>query len=354
MAGTQDYGLGPFTYPRGWFLAAESKEVTNKPLAVRYFGQELVLYRGESGRVFMVDAYCPHMGTHLAKNESSYVVQDKMHVEGDNIRCPYHAWRFGPDGKCNEIPYSKAPIPAAAKIRTWKVEEKYGCVFVWHDPEGGEPDYDLPVIPQWDNPAFVRWDLDHLGELPCHPKEIIDNICDVAHLGPTHGGPCEYFHNEFDGVVARQRQGGYHRALEVGVMLETDTWYTGPGILISNFNEGNSVMFICHTPVDDGRTRAWHALLVHSGKEVSEPSDKAMQIEYQAGSLAAFAQDFDIWMNKAPCITPLAVPGDGAYGKVKTWYQQFYNPRAEAEVFQKRANGIYKIPGMPTVREDAA
>lgn len=354
MAGTEDYGLGPFTFPRGWFVVAEAKEVTNRPLAVRYFGQDLVLYRGESGKAYMVDAYCPHMGTHLAKNDSSYVVQDHVHVEGDNIRCPYHAWRFGPDGRCNQIPYSKAPIPAAAKIRTWKVEEKYNCIFAWHDPEGGEPDFDLPVIAQWDDPAYVQWDLDHLGELPCHPKEIIDNICDVAHLGPTHGGPCEYFHNVFNGIEARQLQGGYHRDLAPGVMLETDTFYTGPGILLSYFNGGYQVMFVAHTPVDDGRVKAWHALLVNSGKEKAAPEDKDMQIAYQAGSLKAFAQDFDIWRNKAPCITPMAVPGDGPYSKAKIWYQQFYNPRSEAANFQARANGTYKVHGMPAVREEVA
>lgn len=354
MARTQDYGLGSHTFPRGWFVVAEAAEVAGAPLAVRYFGQELVLYRGESGAAYMVDAFCPHMGTHLARNTSSYVVQDRIHVEGDNIRCPYHAWRFGPDGKCNEIPYAKGPIPAAARIRTWRVQEKYGCIFAWHDPEGGEPDFDLPVIAEWDDPAYVRWDLDRLGELPCHPKEVVDNIADVAHLGPTHGGPSEYFHNEIDGVVVRQRQGAQHRSLAVGEMLETDTFYTGPGVLLSYFNGGGSIMFIAHTPVDDGMIKAWHGLLVHSGKAEAEPADKAMQQAYQAGSLAAFAQDFDIWRNKAPCITPMAVPGDGPYGKVKVWYQQFYNPRDQAAEFQARANGFYEIKGLPAHKAVAA
>ncbi len=354
MARTEEYGLGPFTFPRGWFVVAQSHEVTSTPLAMRYFGQELVAYRGSSGQAFVVDAFCPHMGTHLARNTTSYVVQDRIHVEGDNIRCPYHAWRFGPDGRCNEIPYSKAPIPASARIRSWTVREKYNCVFVWHDPEGGEPDFDLPVIPQWDDPAFVQWDLDDLGQLPCHPKEIVDNIADVAHLGPTHGGPSIYFSNEFDGVVVRQFQGAPHRSLAVGEILETNTWYTGPGILISEFNGGVQVMYIAHTPVDDGVVKAWHGLLVHSGKEAAEPADKEMQKAYQAGSLHAFAQDFDIWRNKAPCITPLAVPGDGPYGKVKIWYQQFYNPRAQAADFQARVNGSYKIAGMPPKLADVS
>ena len=88
MATTADYGLGDYTYPRGWFMVATSEEVTTTPSAVRFFGQDMVLYRGQSGRAFLVEAYCPHMGTHLAKNTTSYVFVDKEHVEGDNIRCP--------------------------------------------------------------------------------------------------------------------------------------------------------------------------------------------------------------------------------------------------------------------------
>jgi hypothetical protein len=37
----------------------------------------------------------------------------------DGIRCPYHAWRFGPDGKCDDIPYHSGPIPAAACVKSW-------------------------------------------------------------------------------------------------------------------------------------------------------------------------------------------------------------------------------------------
>ena len=72
MATTADYGLGEFTYPRGWFMVARSDEVTATPIGVRYFGEEMVMYRGaQSGKVFMVEAYCPHMGTHLARNTTS-------------------------------------------------------------------------------------------------------------------------------------------------------------------------------------------------------------------------------------------------------------------------------------------
>ena len=60
MAKTVDYGLGEHTFPRGWFMAAEASEVTDKPLAVRFFGRELVLYRGR----FVADHHGDGTGRH--------------------------------------------------------------------------------------------------------------------------------------------------------------------------------------------------------------------------------------------------------------------------------------------------
>ena len=135
MATTKDYRLGEFTYPRGWFMIAEASELdTHKPLAVRFFGQDFALYRGrESGKVVLLDAYCPHMKTHLAApNKTSYVVLDGggTNVEGDGIRCPYHGWRFGADGKCDHIPYHEGQIPANAKVQSWPVVESLGAIWV--------------------------------------------------------------------------------------------------------------------------------------------------------------------------------------------------------------------------------
>ena len=79
MATTKDYRIGEFTFPRGWFMIADAEELnTHKPLAVRFFGKDFALYRGRAtGKVVLLDAYCPHMKTHLAApNNTSYVVID--------------------------------------------------------------------------------------------------------------------------------------------------------------------------------------------------------------------------------------------------------------------------------------
>ena len=208
MALAADYNLGPNTFPRGWFIVAESKELDDGPLAVRFFGQDLALYRGESGKPVLLDAYCAHMGTHLTASESAMIVKNGEQIEGDSIRCPYHGWRYGPDGQVNDIPYFDGPCPKSAAIRSYPVVDNMGCIMAWYDPDGREPDYQPPMLSQWDDPQWVQWELDHLGELAIHPQEILDNMADARHLGPTHGAPCEYFANEFKDHVYIQRQGG--------------------------------------------------------------------------------------------------------------------------------------------------
>jgi 3-ketosteroid 9alpha-monooxygenase subunit A len=348
MATTAEYGLGEFTFPRGWFMVAGAEEATITPLAVRFFGQDMVLYRGESGRVFLVEAYCPHMGTHLAKNTSSYVVKDKEHVEGDNIRCPYHGWRFGPDGRCNDIPYSPAPIPKAACIKSWQVVERAGCIWMWHDSEGGAPDYEVPAFENYENPAWVKWKIDQLGVLNCHPQEVLDNMTDKTHLGPVHGSvDMVLFENEFSDHVCRQILSAGHKTLTTSSdPMTNDTWYTGPGILQSTMEgEMPSLILIAHTPVDDGALKVWHALLVKSHHEVASEEDAAIARAYQQASLEAFSQDFEIWKNKRPCINPMMVKGDGPFDKLRIWYKQFYNPRARAGEFHARVNGRHETRG---------
>ena len=344
MATTKEYGLGEFDFPRGWFMIADAAELTQTPQAIRYFGQDLVMYRGKSGRPVVLEAYCPHMRVHIARNTTSYIVKDGHQVEGDSIRCPGHGWRFTPEGKCDDIPYSTHGVPKAACIKSFPVQEKAGCIWMWHDPEGGKPDYDLPEFAEWDKTGWVRWRIDSLGTLPIHPQEIVDNMADYAHFVPVHGSrDVVYFENEFRDHVIMQRFGAGHRTLIDGAeVMETDTWYTGPGILLSRM-EGQfpSIIMICHTPVEDGEVRVWYALMVKVSTAEPTDAEVSMARSYQDTALDAFAQDFELWKFKQPALSIMQVPDDGPFHKERIWYRQFYNPRTRAAEFHTRVNGVH-------------
>ena len=356
MATSADYGLGEYAFPRGWFMVADAEKLTSTPMNVRFFGKDMVLYRGQSGKAYMVGAYCAHMKTHIGKNTTSFIVREGKHIEGECIRCPYHAWKYGPDGKCVEIPNFDT-IPSNAKIDSYTIVERYNAIFFWHDPEGGEPEYELPAIPQWDNPTWVRWHFDDLGVLPIHPIEVVDNISDVQHLQPIHASSPVYFENELRGHKAWQRLGsaGWDLFGEGGPPTDFNTFYTGPGILLSRYSGAtDSIMFITHTPVDDGTVRLWHGALVKIADRVPTEEDLATARNLQAISFSGIAQDYEIWANKEACFNPMQLPIDGKFTKVRTWYKQFYNPRAKVSDYLRRSEGVYTIPGIASGPDDEA
>jgi 5,5'-dehydrodivanillate O-demethylase len=98
-----------------------------RALPVRIMGEDFTLYRGEAGAVHAVAFRCAHRGTQLSTGW----------VEGDNIRCFYHGWTYGPDGQCVEQPAEPEPFCQRIKIRSYPVEEYLGLIFVYQGE--GEP-----------------------------------------------------------------------------------------------------------------------------------------------------------------------------------------------------------------------
>ena len=77
---------------RYWHPVGCSEWVTKKPQRIKVLGEELVLYRGESGRTALMQLRCAHRSVAL----------DYRRVEGDCIRCPYHGWLYDATGQCLE------------------------------------------------------------------------------------------------------------------------------------------------------------------------------------------------------------------------------------------------------------
>src|SRR5689334_7336146 len=107
----------PFpSYPHGWFAVAFSDDLPPGAVkTVHYFGRDVVLFRTESGVLSAVDKTCPHLGAHLGGGR----------VEGECLRCPFHAWAFGPDGRVTDVPYAPK-IPPKARAKTWPSDERAG------------------------------------------------------------------------------------------------------------------------------------------------------------------------------------------------------------------------------------
>jgi len=159
----------------GWYWAVCSAELKpGRARALSFLGRELVLYRGEDGRVVALDAYCPHMGAHLAEGK----------VEGNSIRCLFHYWKYGATGECLEIPGLKS-ADFVPPIRAWSVEERYGLIWIWAGPT---PKYPIPSVPE-----LAGQDCDaQLGKSfvkACHPNVMMINAIDAQHFNSVHRLP---------------------------------------------------------------------------------------------------------------------------------------------------------------------
>jgi 5,5'-dehydrodivanillate O-demethylase len=140
---------------------------------VRALGESFTLYRGETGTIHMVDRYCPHRGNQLSTG----------YVEGDSIRCFYHAWKFGPDGACTEQPAEHEPFCQRIRLKTYTVREYLGFVFAYLGE--GEP----PAFPLY--PDFEKFE--GLLEIDSYSRECnyfqnVENSLDHSHMQFVHLG----------------------------------------------------------------------------------------------------------------------------------------------------------------------
>ncbi|MCC6647472.1 MAG: aromatic ring-hydroxylating dioxygenase subunit alpha [Polyangiaceae bacterium] len=309
--------LGP--YPRGWFLVRFSDELApGVAVPIRYFGEDLVLFRGESGAVKILDAFCPHLGAHLGHGGK---------VEGDQIRCPFHAWRFDGDGVCTDVPYASR-IPPRARVACWPVVERDGMIFVWHDPEHGPPDWELPSLASLlEEGRFTAWSHSVL-EIKTHPREIVENLVDTAHFMPVHGTRADKFRNEYLGHVAVQHNSGVAYPLGGGEdAYDLTATYYGPAYMVTHMRGVRESLIInAHTPIGPNllHLRFAVALRQQGDREIS-PEFTARYID---NLRRGYQQDVEIWEHKVFRERPLLSECDGEFGNLRRWYRAFYEPRA--------------------------
>jgi phenylpropionate dioxygenase-like ring-hydroxylating dioxygenase large terminal subunit len=161
----------------GWYWAERSAALRpGRTCALTFLGKDLVLYRSHRGKVVALDAYCPHMGAHLAEGS----------VEGEQIRCFFHRWKFNPDGTCAEIPCE----PECSRVKplaAWPVREAYGLIWIW---TGTEPRTPIPYVPELGEDGF-SFTLGKAFTKDCHPNVVMVNAIDEQHFASVHRLPVD-------------------------------------------------------------------------------------------------------------------------------------------------------------------
>ncbi|HVV94537.1 MAG TPA: aromatic ring-hydroxylating dioxygenase subunit alpha [Hyphomicrobiales bacterium] len=159
-----------------WYAVAKSVQVQpGRPHAVRALGRNLVLWRGEDGRLKCVEDRCPHRGAPLSRGEV---------IEGD-IACRYHGVIVDGTGTIVRVPaMPDCPLEGKKAIKGYAVGEGNDAVFVYM-PSAARPEappLDLP--PEFNDPTWTsflcmsRWDCDY--------RYAIDNLADPMHGSFLH------------------------------------------------------------------------------------------------------------------------------------------------------------------------
>jgi 3-ketosteroid 9alpha-monooxygenase subunit A len=334
-------------YARGWYcMGPVAGFKDGKPHTLNAFGTKLVIFQGESGTLNALNAYCPHMGGDLSEGE----------VKGEEIACPFHDWRWGGDGKCTLIPYAKY-VPPRARTRAWPTMERNQQLFVWNDPENGEPD--PTIIPDLADKFAGGWStLAWKSEvMETNVRELIDNMSDLAHFFYVHGegkrhGP-SYFKNIFEGQIGYQYMEfhGSQEALRhdpgvpftgtaddiVSGNFRSEGVYYGPSYMLNphwrNGPEGQmeSILFNAHYPITPNSFMLHVGVIVKNDPRLTHEQNAeraAMISEYQKG---AFYQDVHIWKTKTRVDNPLLCHADGPIYQLRRWHDQFYRDAADID-----------------------
>lgn len=310
-----DGGRFPFPMPFGWFKVAMPDEVPEGAIVTRrYFGTEVVLWRGADGQVVVQEAYCPHLGAHVGVGGS---------VEGSCIRCPFHGWAFNPDGTNAEIPYADHPN-RKARLRTYPSREHAGVIFAWYHPHELEPMWDLLEVPEYDDPEYAPYQVFEYTVKTCL-QEMGENGFDYAHFQFVHSHPRVGITEkiEFDGFDRVVLTSQEFPSSKGSVDARIDVYGRGPGVAITRYRGLIDASLLgCSTPIDDETT------LLTFLFTLKNPD----QDEHTASIARAFInsvthevqQDVPIWEHKRYQASPALAPGEKAIMDWRRWFEQFY------------------------------
>lgn len=158
-----------------WYVASWSSDVTaDKPHGMTIMGEPIVLWRDDAGTVRVFEDRCVHRLAPLSLGR----------CEGANLRCMYHGFLFGPDGRVVGIP-GQDEIPSIARVKCYPAVEQDSWIWVWMGkPELADPNL-IPRVKGLDEqdwlPGYGVLDYDAEAWL------INDNLTDLSHLPFVHG-----------------------------------------------------------------------------------------------------------------------------------------------------------------------
>jgi phenylpropionate dioxygenase-like ring-hydroxylating dioxygenase large terminal subunit len=131
-------------YPKKcWYVAATCDEITDSPLGRRLLGEDVVLWRGASGRVTAFENRCAHRAFPLSHSS----------VDGDRLVCGYHGCTYDTEGKCVSVP-TQPQVPTGMSVPVFPILEEPPFVWIWLGPSSAAVSSQPPRVPWINDPTW--------------------------------------------------------------------------------------------------------------------------------------------------------------------------------------------------------
>lgn len=224
-------------FARSWFCAGREEEVVEPGSAVviEVMGESVIVARLADGSLRAHYNVCRHRGSKLCANDNKWGVALNGGIDRGFIRCPYHQWTYGLDGKLINAPHlSRADGFDADELSLYPVGIATwgGFIFLKLAPEPGDElsrdlgESDIGPAPR----RLGNYPLERLKtaqtityEVDANWKVVAENYNECYHCGGVHPELCE--------VVPQFRlKGGLDLDWENGVPHRDGAWtYTFSG-----------------------------------------------------------------------------------------------------------------------------
>ena len=158
---------------RHWFVGCDAAQVGKRPLGITVLGTPLVIYRSSVGMVVAEDR-CPHRNAPLSQG----------FVQAGVLRCPYHGWGFGADGRCVDAPGVCSGDLPAISLNRWQIQESDG--WIWVAKSHGVPDVSLYRPPVANDTNYRGFNMS--ADLDSDFADAIENLLDGTHTPYVHSG----------------------------------------------------------------------------------------------------------------------------------------------------------------------
>ncbi|QBR94404.1 aromatic ring-hydroxylating dioxygenase subunit alpha [Nocardioides euryhalodurans] len=171
-----------------WFCVGRADRLaTSQAVAVDVAGESVVLTCDDTGELRAAYNVCRHRGSQLLDPAAPA-------CSVGALRCPYHSWTYGLDGRLLRAPHAEVDDPTAFSLNPVAVATWGGFVFVHLTPEAAEP---LEPSVARAQATLANYALDALVvgasfhyEVAANYKVLLENYNECYHCGPVHPELC--------------------------------------------------------------------------------------------------------------------------------------------------------------------